>query len=1219
MTQCVEPARAIAFWRLLALLMLATLSLVFARDAHAETAVSGSIATDAHWTLSGSPYVVSGNVLVQSNATLIIDAGVSVYMEAGASFDVQAGSVRAIGTAAQPIKVLSIKSLRGGTPAPGDYGTWRFGPGTAPTARLEYLRIEHGRGLVVNGSAPVFNYLDIRNNQGPAISIDLSASPSGVGNQASGNDINGIDVPAGDIVGSVKWNLSGIAYVVRAGTLSVGRSPTVTQVTPATIEQGQTLSVAVDGVRLDGFGAGSADRSGLTLTPIGGGTSSRLSFQLKANADAALGPAALSLRVDAGELVLPNALTVTPPMPAVTQIEPATVIAGSGVADILVTGRNFSARSEVLVNSAALPTQFVSATQLRASLPNQTIAGVLPLQVRNPHPDAGAPALLSNSTNLAVQMPVPPTVAFEPTPIAMPPDNKAHDITLRLSKPDIRDHTLNFSVSDAAKATVTPTSLTIAAGQVTARVTITPIAQGSVTLLAQSATLGNSSTPIFITPDFRGVNTSYALPVGVKVGEGVQADPIEFRPNSIVGIGVGAVLADVLPAGWAAGTTQTFQVRGNAIPPGSLVSIVPADGVTLGATTVSPDGAVLSVPVTTAGDAAIGPRRVVVRDNNGSLLTFADPSRAVVMLAAGLPRIDSITPIDVARNSTVTMVLRGRNLQNAKLAVTPGSGLEVDAQPTVNADGTELTANVSVAADATLGPRIVQASNATGISAGEASAANTLHVVGAIASTYGWTAPLVGVTVGQPVVEPQQIVPVLMQHVGVVVGASATNVTPRIGIVGSTVTVNVRGQGLQGVTTVSLVPSTGLTVGSPTASADGSELSFTIQVAADAALGLRRLVLGTTSGPLAFANIMDGTFLVSTPLPVVESVSPQVLAIGASAQGMTVRGRYLDNVTDVRFVPADGITVIRPFTVSEGGKTLGFAVQVAAGSAAGARRMIVTTAAGDSATDASPANTVALANQVGPSYPAILSAAIGVRVGDNLGQSYDGALVAPTVGVLVIEETVPPQPIDLTPIARTVGLVVGGAARGKSVDGWLQGASDTLRIHGVGLAQVTAVEAVPSAGILFGPVSVDAAGTGLEASISIAQDAALGTRRLRLRTSDGELAWVSGDASLFGIGRVPTMDSVSPIVLTAGETTTLTVRGRDLAGVTGATFAPDSGLAQIGAPVWSQDATGEQLKITVHIDADATPGTRVLQLRVPGGITSSTPGVANTITVVAGP
>src|SRR5690606_35027399 len=112
-------------------------------------------------------------------------------------------------------------------------------------------------------------------------------------------------------------------------------------------------------------------------------------------------------------------------------------IAGSGATELTVTGRNFNTQSEVLVNSGAIPTTHISATELRASLPNQTAVATLPVQVRNPDPSAEVQYLVSaTSAMLTVQMPVPPTVTFEPTPIAMPPDGQSREILVRLSKPD---------------------------------------------------------------------------------------------------------------------------------------------------------------------------------------------------------------------------------------------------------------------------------------------------------------------------------------------------------------------------------------------------------------------------------------------------------------------------------------------------------------------------------------------------------------------------------------------------------------------------------------------------------------------------------------------------------------------------------------------------------------------------------------------------------------
>ena len=145
---------------------------------------------------------------------------------------------------------------------------------------------------------------------------------------------------------------------------------------------------------------------------------------------------------------------------------------------------------------------------------------------------------------------------------------------------------------------------------------------------------------------------------------------------------------------------------------------------------------------------------------------------------------------------------------------------------------------------------------------------------------------------------------------------------------------------------------------------------------------------------------------------------------------------------------------------------------------------------------------------------------------------------------------------------------------------------------------------------------IDPEGSELSVSVSVAQDAAVGERQLHLMTTNGEVAWARVESSGFGIGHVPDMDSVSPIVLAAGDTTTLTIRGHELSSVIGASLLPGDGVQSIGKPQWSQDSLGELLTVDLHIDASATAGTRVLQLLVPGGATSSTPSPVNTLTVV---
>lgn len=1212
-------ARAIAWRGVHAALLLIAGAVGIGTHARAETLVSAPLKSDSHWTREAGPYVVSGHLLVQDNAVLTIDAGTEIFMQPGSRLSVERGGINARGAVDAPIRVRSARSRDGGSAMPGDYGPWTFTAGTRADTRLEHVRFEHGQGLAVFGAAPVFNEVDIRYAQGAAINIDLAASPSGVGNHAEGNALNAIAVPAGDIVDNVNWGLRGIPYLVQSGTVSVGRSPAIASVTPKRVERGQTVSLSVDGTRLEGLSAVGSDNGGVVLTPIGASSATRASLQAKVASDAPLGAATLKMTVAAGELTLPAAFAVVQPTPVVSAIAPDKVLVGSDATEIVVTGRNFAAASEVLVNAASLPTRMVSATELHADLPRQDQAGTLQLQVRTPDGVTSGQYLTSNSVNLVVEQPVPPAIGFEPTPIAMPPDSKPHEITLRLSRVDNRDHTLNLSISDPLKATVSPSSLTIAAGQTTARVAITPLAQGSVALRVQSATLGEASVPMFITPDFSGINTSHALAVGVFVeGEPSLGESYDGVVQGVVGVGVGSVLTSLAPSGWQAGTTQRIAVSGVAIPAGAQISVVPDTGLTLTLPQVAADGHQAEVDVQVAADAAVGPRRVVVRDANGSLLTFADASQAAVFVGAGLPRIESVSPMVMLRDSTMAVTVRGRNLQNVRLDLTPAAGVALDASPVISEDGTELTASFHVDSDAALGDRVLRATNAVGASTAVASSANTLRIVSGFEATYRWDAPLVGVTVGVPEPVVSEITPVPTQSVGVVVGASVTAVSPRAAIIGNTVDVTVRGQGLQAVTSVTLVPADGLVVGTPTVNGDGSELVFSVQVAADAAANLRRLVLATASGPMAFADVNDGAFRVTMPAPALESVSPYLLQRGGAAQTITARGRYLDNATDVRVLPADGVTVIRPLTANADGTELTFSLQAAASAATGPRTVVVTTPAGDSSLAATAHNSVSVVAELGGTLPDVPAPLVGVMVGEAENVAYEGTLAAALVGVSVEEPPPPVETVDTHAVGDAVGVLVGTLATAQSADGWLQGASGTLRIAGIGLQAVQSVQAMPAEGLLFDAPSANADGSELSVAITVAQDAALGSRRLRLVTADGQVVWMPAQAAAFGIGHVPSIDSIAPIVLNAGTSVEMTVRGKDLASVTGIRLTPASGIRLLAAPVWSQDASSEILKFSLILDRDAATGSRVLQLIVPGGSTSATASPVNTFSVVPG-
>ncbi|MCW5236897.1 hypothetical protein D5047_11600 [Verminephrobacter eiseniae] len=1201
----------------LALLSVVFAALVFSGAATAQTLVSDPIVVNTRWSTANAPYIVSGEVALQNGAVLSIDPGVVVYMAANSGFTVRSGTVRAAGTAQNPIRVLSENQRSDRAASPGDWNQWVFEPGTTNT-RLDHVEFAHGRGLAVHGAAPVFNHLNLRNHLGAAISIDLAAAPSGVGLQASGNTLNGIAVPAGAITGTVQWGLRGIPYVVAAGVVSVGVAPAITSISPGVVEQGQTVALTVHGVRLADLQEVGFDRAGLAATVFPGGTDSQVTLQVRADAAAQPGPARLRLQVDAGEVVQTNAITVTAPLPAISALEPDTVVAGSGPQEIRVIGRNFASNSEVLANAAALPTQFVSASQLSARLPNQTATGTLQVQVRTP---SQGQALVSPQAALLVQAPVPPTLAVEPTPIALPPDDRAHDITLRLSKADYRDNVLTLSVADATKASVSPVNLVIAAGQTSARISVVGKLAGTSSLNIDSPTLASVRVPMFITADYRGANTAIAAPVGVVIPQtSTPATRAVSVTHPTVGVAVGAVLTGVDPAAWGVASETVLTVHGRDIAGDAQIALQPDTGVRIGAVRVNAQGTQLTAQLQTAADAALGVRKVVLTQAGGRAIEFADPAQSMVSILTGVPVMESIEPIAVLRGTMARLSIRGRHLQRGRVSIDPADGVAIDTQPEVSADGKTLTVRLSIAPDAAVGSRAIQVATPAGSTGSQPTSSNTLTIASSLQDRARAIVSLpVGVQLGVQTPTGTTVSSFQSSAVaGVLVGSGVTQVVPRVAVVGTDVVVTVRGAGLQGMTAAGFVPATGLTVlNAPVVDAQANEAQFTVRVAATAARGTRRLVLHAGNQPLGFVHPGHADFLITAPVPELVSVSPQVIVAGQAPVTLDIRGRNFSNITGARIEPAEAMTVAGPFTVSDNGTRLGLQVQAATGAASGERSIIVSSAAGDSSAMPAPGNLLRVARQVAATYAGLQSAAVGVVLGnapvDSAPQRW---LSSPQVG-LMLGTAAPASGQSATASSADVGVLLGAGARSMAPNGWLRGANGTLLVTGQGLASVVGARVVPDTGLLLGAPVVNADGTRLTLSLAVAPDAPMLSRKLRLlQAAGGNLLFTDSAAGRFDIGQMPTLVSLAPIVFEQGQATTLTLRGSRLQGVTGVIFEPSGGIRAVPAPTWGRDDFGETLRMRVLVERDAAVGRRVLRLQVPGGMTGASPQVFNSLTVV---
>lgn len=122
------------------------------------------------------------------------------------------------------------------------------------------------------------------------------------------------------------------------------------------------------------------------------------------------------LNATGGEVSNAATFTVTPmataPVPTITQLSPATRPAGGGDFVLRVIGTNFVPRSYIRWASTSLPTTYVSATELRATIPaaNVATAGTQPVRVLTGAPGGGT----SNPSIFTVTAVVTPCDLDEP-------------------------------------------------------------------------------------------------------------------------------------------------------------------------------------------------------------------------------------------------------------------------------------------------------------------------------------------------------------------------------------------------------------------------------------------------------------------------------------------------------------------------------------------------------------------------------------------------------------------------------------------------------------------------------------------------------------------------------------------------------------------------------------------------------------------------------------
>ena len=568
-----------------------------AQGTQAATTVSGAITANTTWSLAQSPYQVTADISVENGATLAIEAGVVVSFDAARNLTVTNGALSARGTAGQPITFTSSLDVTGSVPAAGDWGQIRFLAATNDSATIiEHAQIRYGKGITVQAASPTFNYLQIANNLGSAISIDLNSSPKGIGNEASGNTLNGISVPAGDVQGAVTWGIKGIPYVVATGVVSVGNTPALSALNISEIQQGETINAILSGTRLTGAQSVSLSSMGTTAIVQSGATDTSVPIQLTASPSAALGAANIELQVAAGRPTLTGAVQIIQPQPTVTSLTPNSVYATQAGNVLNVTGKNFVAESVIRLDGVDLTTTYASASSLSTTLPVLT-AGNKSITVKQPDPLSTSTFTFLTSKPAVLSVTVPP-LSISPALVSQI-QGVPFDLTVAIPfTAPAGGMTVNLASTTPSIATV-PASITILEGATTATVPVTTSALGGTVITASRIGFANATANITVVPP----PSLTISPAALDIGAGRSAN-LTVTSSKIAGSGGVAVALTssdatiatvppslVIPAGASSATVQL-----SALATGVATVSAQASTYTSGTSSVTVHPATLSLP-----------------------------------------------------------------------------------------------------------------------------------------------------------------------------------------------------------------------------------------------------------------------------------------------------------------------------------------------------------------------------------------------------------------------------------------------------------------------------------------------------------------------------------------------------------------------------------------------------------------------------------------------
>jgi IPT/TIG domain/Quinohemoprotein amine dehydrogenase, alpha subunit domain III len=457
-----------------------------------------------------------------------------------------------------------------------------------------------------------------------------------------------------------------------AGAFTVDARPNIESTNPSSGDRGGTETVAIKGT---GFasGASSSFGSGIAVNSTTFKSSTELIASVTIEAGASLGSRTVTeTNPDGGSDTAESAFTVNG-TPTVTSTSPSSRAQGVSSQTVAIKGTNFESGTGLVASFSGTgitvnSTSFVSSTEINANI---TIASNASTGVRNvsvTNPDTTS----ASGTGIF-------TVDAPPTVTSTSPGSRSQGA----SKQTIAIKGTGFaggaSASFGAGITVESTSF-VSSTELSTKISI----EAGASTGARTVSVTNSDG---------------------GTGSLASAFTVISAPN----------VTSTSPSSGDRGGTETVLIKGTGFASGATSSF--GSGITINSTTFK-SSTELAASITLEAGANLGSRTVTVTNADGGLDTAEN-----AFTVNGAPTVTSTSPSARAQGaSSQTVAIKGTNFESGTGLAASFSGTGITVNSTSFVSATEVSANVSIAANASTGARNVTVTNPDTTSAAAAGA-----------------------------------------------------------------------------------------------------------------------------------------------------------------------------------------------------------------------------------------------------------------------------------------------------------------------------------------------------------------------------------------------------------------------------------------------------------------------------------------------------------------